>query len=93
MAPTTVPSATVPSATVPSVVVTIAENQRSAAAQLQHLGAAEVIDLERLPELLPPAISRMQQTDALARMSHNASRLVDGMGSRRVVEFLMEKPL
>ncbi len=76
----------------PSLVLTLAENQRAVAKQLEAAGAAswlgdvESMDEARLAVLIDTALSG----DGLEAMSGKAMALVDGMGARRVMSALLD---
>lgn len=71
----------------PSILVVIASNQTKVAAELNAVGAACMIDRKKIELSLVSQINRfVSEPKALADMSQNASRLVDGLGVQRVIE-------
>lgn len=76
---------------VPTLMVVLADNQREAAAHLEELGAAKVIDCRRqYAEALRSAVKRaIDDPTWLAAMSTQALSVTDGSGASKVVERLV----
>lgn len=71
----------------PSILVVIANNQTKVAAELNAIGAACMIDRNKIQTSLASQIDRfVSEPKALVDMSQNAARLVDGMGVQRVIK-------
>lgn len=72
---------------VPSILVVIASNQTKVAAELNAAGAACVIERHQIQTALASQINHLlAEPKALSAMSHNAAKLVDGLGVQRVTE-------
>ncbi len=76
----------------PSVGVVLAENQRGIAEEVAKAEAALVIpDAGEIEALLPEMLAQLSADAALrSRLSRNAIALVDGQGSRRVAEAILD---
>jgi UDP-2,4-diacetamido-2,4,6-trideoxy-beta-L-altropyranose hydrolase len=75
----------------PSVLITVAENQLRAAADLAQRGAALVISTDCNPEKIAKGIRElMQSPDLREKMSRTARALLDVDGARRVVATMLE---
>lgn len=77
---------------VPSVAVVLADNQRNAAAALSDHGAAVVLELDNdLEKNVSTSCSLLAKNPGMLRsLSQRASELVDGRGTMRVVERMLE---
>ena len=71
----------------PSILVVIANNQTKVAAELSAVGAACIIDRDKIHTSLASQIDRfVREPKALADMSQNAAGLVDGLGVQRIIK-------
>ncbi len=70
------------------MIIVIADNQKNIAMNLQEKNSAVLIKLpleeNLLSEIENMGISKMK------RLSHNSSHLVDGLGTKRVVDSIIE---
>ena len=76
----------------PSIGVVLADNQRATAEEIDRAEAALVIrDTAELDALLPQMLRQLTSDPPLRlRLSRNALSLVDGQGSQRVAEAILE---
>ncbi len=75
---------------VPAVMMVLANNQRYAAEMLERQGAARVVELNSaLSVALQYAIAEV--VAGFSEMSHASSKLVDGCGCQRVIDFMRFK--
>lgn len=76
----------------PSIGVALVENQRATAAAVDAAKAALVIpDVVEVEEKLPQMLKRLSGDPALRRnLSRNAAAIVDGQGSLRVAEAMLQ---
>ena len=73
----------------PSLMFVLAENQRLIARSLERAGAARVVDLQGLKAEIWGEDEAQNST--LAKMSARAASIVDGAGTKRVIEHLLRK--
>lgn len=75
----------------PAVVVLMAENQRLSGQQLQRADAIALIDgVAAIARELPGQLDAVLQPTVLIQMSRSAAALVDGIGTQRVVQAMMQ---
>jgi UDP-2,4-diacetamido-2,4,6-trideoxy-beta-L-altropyranose hydrolase len=74
----------------PTLIIATAENQRDAAQQLASIGAAHLLLIEdQLTEQMKEIFKQLKSGyELLDHMSNQASRIVDGLGSDRVISAL-----
>lgn len=73
----------------PTLLVVLAENQWFVASSLHSAEAAKLIgDESTLDQDLVPAVAEIRSNKLLSQMSHNASKLTDGLGVIRIVQHL-----
>jgi len=78
----------------PSIMVVIAENQLTVARNLESAGATVVLDIHskaELPTVLVEVVNQVMKNDcppSMQRMSYDASKIVDGLGVKRVIKRL-----
>ena len=76
----------------PSIMVVIAENQLTLAKNIESAGVTMVLDINSKVELataLLEAINQLMRNDCpslMRRMSYDASKIVDGLGVKRVIK-------
>ncbi|MDO4433885.1 MAG: UDP-2,4-diacetamido-2,4,6-trideoxy-beta-L-altropyranose hydrolase [Alysiella sp.] len=75
----------------PSLLLILADNQREIAQQLQSFGAAQAFELADLgtPNFIH-SLHHFQNFDFLAKMSQQATQILDGFGTKRVVNQLID---
>lgn len=75
----------------PTLLLVLADNQRTIAEQLHHIGAAVAFHAD---EIGTPAwfaaLAKFRQPEYLAHMAHQAQSLCDGKGAARVVRHIQE---
>jgi len=77
----------------PAVVVVLAENQRPGARALAAAGAAQLVErVDDLARRLPACLAAWSSPAALAQAGQRAAGLVDGQGTARVCEALLQWP-
>jgi spore coat polysaccharide biosynthesis predicted glycosyltransferase SpsG len=75
---------------VPSLILVLACNQKEGAAALDDFGAAIVLrDVSGLSDILENKLLCRDNRNILKRMSAAAAELTDGMGTSRVLEYLV----
>jgi UDP-2,4-diacetamido-2,4,6-trideoxy-beta-L-altropyranose hydrolase len=76
----------------PTIILVLAENQRKIAEGLAQAGAAIVINVESLDNMLPTLVKTLSENpNILSFMSGSASRIVDGTGTNAVISFLINE--
>ncbi|XEG71204.1 UDP-2,4-diacetamido-2,4,6-trideoxy-beta-L-altropyranose hydrolase [Pseudomonas sp. abacavir_1] len=75
----------------PTIMLILADNQRLIGQHLHKAGAAFLIpSIEQTPALLPIYMEKLHSSEELTRVSKNATLIIDGIGTQRVKEAMME---
>ena len=76
---------------VPTLLLTIADNQRPIAAQLQSAGAALALEANQIPRpTFQAALAHLMQPENQHRISQAAAQLCDARGAERVAQHLAQ---
>ena len=76
---------------VPTLLLTIADNQRPIAAQLQSAGAAIALEASQIPSpAFQTAIAHLMQPENQQRISQAAAQLCDAHGAERVAQHIAQ---
>ena len=76
----------------PTLLITIAENQRPIAAQLQSAGAAIALEASQIPSPdFQAAIAQMMQPENQQRISQATAQLCDAHGANRVARHIAQR--